>query len=528
MNATQIFLCVVGMLLSTPTYGFTVGILSLQGGVSEHVDALERINISSKKIYNSVDLNFVDALIIPGGESTSLKVLTNEELLYELQTFIKYKPVWGVCAGIIALANNSFIGGLNIDIERNAYGRQAYSSYRYLDNGKYAYFIRSPKIINIGSHVEIIARVIQNPDQIGWERHECNNDAGGEIVGVRQNNIMGTTFHPEISYDDSWLKYFLTKVCNISLLPITYTIDTLTSAPWVSNKFDSVGVKRAFAVYQKGGVIMDVTNIEQAKLAERAGAVAVMALERIPADIRADGGVARSSDPRMISEILNAVSIPVMAKARIGHIYEANVLQALEVDCIDESEVLTAADEKYHIDKTQFKIPFVNGAQNLGEALRRIAEGSSMIRLKGDAGTGNVAHAVRHARALFSEIRKLETMREDELYEFSKEHRVPLNLVQQTKKAKRLPVITFAAGGIATPADVGLLMDLGCDGVFVGSGIFKGNNPEKRARAMVEACAFYKNHTRIANISNGLGKGMAGLLEHTMTDKPGVDKSVAN
>merc|ERR1740127_402717 len=282
---------------------------------------------------------------------------------------------------------------------------------------------------------------------------------------------------------------------------------------------------------------MDVVNGKQARIAEDAGAVAVMALERIPADIKADGGVARSSDPSMIIDVMNSCSIPVMAKSRIGHFYESKILEALQVDCIDESEVLTAADETNHIDKRNFKIPFVCGAQDLGEALRRIAEGAAMIRLKGNAGTGNVIQAVRHARSVFSEIRKLQTMRDDELFAYAKELRVPVALVQQVKEAGRLPVVTFAAGGLATPADVGLLMDLGVDGVFVGSGIFKGENPAQRARAMVQAATHYNNPATVARVSSGLGKAMVGLLEHesgpevaaklALKGRIGVDPSVA-
>jgi len=290
------------------------------------------------------------------------------------------------------------------------------------------------------------------------------------------------------------------------------------AAPWTPTPADagygSEAVKRAFAVFQKGGVIMDVVNGEQARIAEDAGAVAVMALERIPADIKADGGVARSSDPSMIIDVMNSCSIPVMAKSRIGHFYEAKILQALDVDCIDESEVLTAADEAHHIDKRSFSIPFVCGAQDLGEALRRIAEGAAMIRLKGNAGTGNVVQATRHARSVFGEISRLKTMRDDELFVYAKELRVPVDLVQQVKAAGRLPVVTFAAGGLATPADVGLLMELGVDGVFVGSGIFKGENPAERAKAMVAACTHYNDPARVARASAGLGKAMVGLLEH--------------
>merc|ERR1719152_597879 len=258
---------------------------------------------------------------------------------------------------------------------------------------------------------------------------------------------------------------------------------------------------------------MDVVNPEQARVAEEAGAVSVMALERIPADIKKDGGIARASDPRMIREIMGCTSIPVMAKARIGHFAEAQMLEALGVDCIDESEVLTVADERHHIDKHAFGVPFVCGAKNLGEALRRIAEGASMIRLKGNAGTGNVLQAVRHARSVFGEIRELVSLRDDEVFVFAKNHQVPVHLVEQTKKIGRLPVVTFAAGGLATPADVSLLMQLGCDGVFVGSGIFKGENPKERARAMVETCSHYLDARLMARMSEGLGKGMVGVLD---------------
>lgn len=245
-------------------------------------------------------------------------------------------------------------------------------------------------------------------------------------------------------------------------------------------------VKRAFPQMLKGGVIMDVVNAEQAKIAEDAGAVAVMALERVPADIRADGGVARMSDPELIIQIIEAVSIPVMAKARIGHFVEAQILQALNVDCIDESEVLTMADEENHIDKTKFDIPFVCGARNLGEALRRISEGAAMIRTKGEAGTGDVVEAVRHARSIFGEIRRLSAMSTDELYSYAKTIAAPIELVQYVALHASLPVVNFAAGGLATPADAALLMQLGVDGVFVGSGIFKSGDPAKRARAIVD------------------------------------------
>jgi pyridoxal 5'-phosphate synthase pdxS subunit len=263
----------------------------------------------------------------------------------------------------------------------------------------------------------------------------------------------------------------------------------------------------------QGGVIMDVVNAEQARIAESCGACSVMALERIPADIKTDGGVARMSDPKLILDIMSSVSIPVMAKARIGHFGEAKVLEALGVDCIDESEVLTAADEKFHIRKHPFRIPFVCGAKDLGEALRRIAEGAAMIRLKGNAGKGNVMEAVRHARLTFGEIRRLQSMDDDEVFDYAKRISAPVQLVQLTKKIGRLPVVTFAAGGIATPADVLLMMELGCDGVFVGSGIFKSGDPVKRARAIVQACTYYKNPRVVAKVSENLGKAMVGVLQ---------------
>jgi pyridoxal 5'-phosphate synthase pdxS subunit len=259
---------------------------------------------------------------------------------------------------------------------------------------------------------------------------------------------------------------------------------------------------------------MDVVNAEQARLAEEAGAVSVMALERIPADIKKDGGIARMSDPKLIREIMSTVTVPVMAKARIGHFAEAQILEALGVDCIDESEVLTCADELHHIHKQPFKVPFVCGAKNLGEALRRIAEGAAMIRLKGNAGTGNVLEAVRHARSVFSEIRQVTSLRPEEVFVFAKEHQVPVGLVQQVRVTGRLPVVTFAAGGLATPADVALLMQLGCDGVFVGSGIFKGENPAERAKAMVQACSHFRDPKLVARVSEGLGKGMVGILDN--------------
>lgn len=263
----------------------------------------------------------------------------------------------------------------------------------------------------------------------------------------------------------------------------------------------------------KGGVIMDVTTPEQAKIAEAAGACAVMALERIPADIRAAGGVSRMSDPKMIKGIQEAVSIPVMAKCRIGHFVEAQILEAIEIDYIDESEVLSPADDVYHIDKRQFKVPFVCGARDLGEALRRIAEGASMIRTKGEPGTGDVVQAVRHMRAMNSEIRRVQSLREDELYEAAKQLQVPLDLVVYVHENGHLPVVNFAAGGVATPADAALMMQLGAEGVFVGSGIFKSGDPAKRAAAIVQAVTNYTDAKLIAELSTDLGEAMVGINE---------------
>lgn len=263
----------------------------------------------------------------------------------------------------------------------------------------------------------------------------------------------------------------------------------------------------------KGGVIMDVTTPEQAKIAEAAGACAVMALERIPADIRAAGGVSRMSDPKMIKGIQEAVSIPVMAKCRIGHFAEAQILEAIEIDYIDESEVLSPADDKYHIDKTQFKVPFVCGAKDLGEALRRISEGSSMIRTKGEPGTGDVVQAVRHMRMMMSEIKRLISMSKDELYQAAKDLRVDYQLVKYVADNGRLPVVNFAAGGVATPADAALMMQLGAEGVFVGSGIFKSGDPEKRARAIVQAVTNYNDPKMLAELSEDLGEAMVGINE---------------
>jgi len=278
-----------------------------------------------------------------------------------------------------------------------------------------------------------------------------------------------------------------------------------------SGTMGTFGVKSGLAQMLKGGVIMDVVNAEQARIAEEAGACAVMALERVPADIRAQGGVARMSDPKMIKEIQEAVTIPVMAKVRIGHFVEAQILQAIGIDYIDESEVLTPADEQHHINKHPFKVPFVCGCRNLGEALRRISEGAAMIRTKGEAGTGNVVEAVRHMRQVSSDIKRASAMGEEELYAFAKDLGAPFHLLKETARLKRLPCVNFAAGGIATPADAALMMQLGCDGVFVGSGVFHSGDPVKRARAIVQAVTHYNNPKILAEISMDLGDAMVGL-----------------
>jgi pyridoxal 5'-phosphate synthase pdxS subunit len=291
-----------------------------------------------------------------------------------------------------------------------------------------------------------------------------------------------------------------------------------SSTPEPAGLTGTARVKRGMAEMLKGGVIMDVINPEQAKIAEDAGAVAVMALERVPADIRRDGGVARMSDPDMIDGIVAAVSIPVMAKARIGHMVEAQVLQSLGVDYIDESEVLTPADESHHIDKWAFTVPFVCGATNLGEAVRRISEGAAMIRSKGEAGTGNVVEATRHMRQIRGDIRRLTTMDETELYAAAKDHRAPVELLREIAETGKLPVVLFTAGGIATPADAAMMMQLGAEGVFVGSGIFKSGDPAKRAEAIVKATTFFDDPDVIAKVSRGLGEAMVGINISTLAE----------
>jgi pyridoxal 5'-phosphate synthase pdxS subunit len=305
---------------------------------------------------------------------------------------------------------------------------------------------------------------------------------------------------------DFGVVFLLVGRCNLCAPDKRFT----RSVVKVESQVSTFTTKKGLAQMLKGGVIMDVVTAEHAKIAEEAGAVAVMALERVPADIRADGGVARMSTPELITEIMNSVSIPVMAKVRIGHFVEAQILEALEVDYIDESEVLTPADEAHHINKHQFKTPFICGCRNLGEALRRIGEGAAMIRTKGEAGTGDVIEAVRHARTVFGEIKQLCNMPEEELMTFAKNIGAPFELVKEIRELGRLPVVNFAAGGIATPADAALMMQLGVDGVFVGSGIFKAGNPAKRGEAIVKAVTHYNNPEILAEISRNLGEAMVG------------------
>jgi pyridoxal 5'-phosphate synthase pdxS subunit len=302
-------------------------------------------------------------------------------------------------------------------------------------------------------------------------------------------------------------------------LKYSIKIENIDETGGVAMQTGTDKVKRGLAEMLKGGVIMDVTTPEQAKIAEEAGAVAVMALERVPADIRAEGGVARMSDPEIIIRIMEAVTIPVMAKARIGHFVEAQILEALEIDYIDESEVLTPADDVYHINKHQFKVPFVCGARNLGEALRRIGEGAAMIRTKGEAGTGDVVEAVRHIRQVNEDIRRVVSASDEELMTIAKELGAPYQLVKEVKELGRLPVVNFAAGGIATPADAALMMQLGCDGIFVGSGIFKSDNPAKRAKAIVEATTHYRDAKLLADVSKGIGIAMRGISVSAMKEE---------
>jgi pyridoxal 5'-phosphate synthase pdxS subunit len=508
-----------------------VGVLALQGGFAEHLHMLRHfVGVIGVDVRDAETLTSCDALIIPGGESSVMRKVAHEMgFLDALQSFLaEGKPIWGICAGMILLSNqiqdeSKIVGGLDVKVLRNFFGRQNKSSVMAMEVAGEAkaagcsdvsHFIRAPAV-EVGS--------------VGAKDIEVLASVSGNAVALRKGRILMTAFHPEITGDTTWHTFFLRDICGFHGLIPPASLPTpgpnmmvggdkvLAAAKCTGPIYGSLSVKYALPRFLQGGVIMDVVNAEQARIAEDAGACSVMALERIPADIKADGGIARMSDPLLIKEIMEAVKIPVMAKARIGHFGEAAVLDAMGVDCIDESEVLTPADEVHHIRKSQFRVPFVCGAKDLGEALRRIGEGAAMIRLKGNAGTGNVLHAVRHARNVFAEIRQLQSLDEDEVYAFAKEHRSPLHLVEMTRALGRLPVVTFAAGGIATPADVSLMMSLGCDGVFVGSGIFKGENSAERARAMVLACTYWQNPNLIAKVSAGLGKAMVGILENGET-----------
>jgi pyridoxal 5'-phosphate synthase pdxS subunit len=567
--------------MSSSSRPYRVGVLALQGGFQEHLHLLAHFNkpdsaaaIAPIDVRSAEDLSSVDALIVPGGESSAIRLIAREKnLIPALRAFTaEGKPVWGVCAGLIFLAREiegkdivrgdvltgeaalENIGGLDIRVTRNFFGRQSSSALMRMtlsDEAKAAgcsdvsHFIRAPAVDGgleggVGRDVQVLASIERSePAQV--------LAAVQDVVAVRQGNLLGTAFHPEVTNDKSWHRYFLLNVCHLH--PEALNLDDRLPQHGANMMMTSIGsslqipvacplglsadlllrehgdlrarglqsVKNALPRFLQGGVIMDVVNAEQARVAEKAGACSVMALERIPADIKKDGGIARMSDPSMIQEILDTVSLPVMAKARIGHFAEARALEALDVDCIDESEVLTPADEVHHIPKAAFQVPFVCGAKDLGEALRRIAEGAALIRLKGNAGTGNVLHAVRHARAVFGDIRRLRSLSDDELCVFAKEHAAPLHLVELTRSLGRLPVTTFAAGGIATPADVALMMEMGCDGVFVGSGIFKGANSAERARAMVLACTYWRDPKMVAQVSRGLGKAMVGVLDNGET-----------
>jgi pyridoxal 5'-phosphate synthase pdxS subunit len=323
--------------------------------------------------------------------------------------------------------------------------------------------------------------------------------------------------HDVVALCDFELKYWRNSLTRILKTYISHSTKyVLMETKLEDLRWGTDLIRRGFASMQKGGVIMDVVNAEQAAIAEDAGAIAVMALERVPADIRATGGVARMSDPAMIVEIKETISIPVMAKARIGHFVEAQVLEAIGIDMIDESEVLTPADEEFHVDKKLFSVPFVCGARNLGEALRRIHEGAAMIRTKGEAGTGNIVEAVRHMRAITGQIHQMKGMDEQDIIRRARELEAPIDLMLETATLQRLPVVNYSAGGVATPSDAALMMQLGCDGVFVGSGIFKSSSPEKMARAIVEAVNHFNEPAVIAEVSKGLGAAMRGLDVHTL------------
>jgi len=521
----------------------TIGVLAIQGNFQQNIAALQRVRqLSPNSAFRILDvrdaktLSQCDGLLIPGGESTAMGVVARDYKLIEpLQTFVRSpKPVYGICAGLILLSNQltsstststsqqpssqPLIGGLSVITHRNYFGHQDKSALRTLYLKSAATPSTSSTITTSASHFIRAPAIVSYDASKVTELAFIYDDADNKVtVAVEEPalSLLATAFHPEVTSNDLfWHQRFVRNVFVSLNREYTVAVQPILPAPaqQSSPSFGAWSVKCAMPRMLCGGVIMDVVSPQQAKIAEAAGACAVMALERIPADIKADGGIARMSDPAMVRGILDATTIPVMAKSRIGHFGESKVIESLGVDCIDESEVLTAADEQYHIDKDKFCIPFVCGAKDLGEALRRIAEGATMIRLKGNAGTGNVMEAVRHARLTFGAIRRLKALSDDEVCDFAKEIRAPVSLVRETRRLGRLPVTTFAAGGIATPADVMLMMHLGCDGVFVGSGIFKSGNPRKRARAIVHACTYWKDASVVAKVSENLGKAMVGVL----------------
>lgn len=357
-------------------------------------------------------------------------------------------------------------------------------------------------------YVEKSTKNIESGDIFFYETGYICSDSKGNITYIFAKSLKWFDYYKQLAFD-FWIKWIFVKYQ--FEIKITTRYKHFKEAIRMNTQYD---LNKGLAQMLKGGVIMDVTTPEQAEIAEKAGACAVMALERIPADIRAAGGISRMSDPKMIKGIQEAVSIPVMAKCRIGHFVEAQILEAIEIDYIDESEVLSPADDVYHINKREFKVPFVCGARDLGEALRRINEGASMIRTKGEPGTGDIIQAVRHMRKMNAEIAKLSSMREDELFEAAKALQVPYDLVKYVHENKKLPVVNFAAGGVATPADAALMMQLGAEGVFAGSGIFKSGDPEKRANAIVKAVTNYQDAKLIAELSEDLGEAMVGINEN--------------
>ncbi|KAL8276323.1 hypothetical protein RQP46_011289 [Phenoliferia psychrophenolica] len=523
-----------------------IGVLALQGGFTEHLHLLsllpKSLNLSLTQIRTPAQLALVSGLIIPGGESTTIALLAKQAGLTEpLREFAQDaragrngRTIWGTCAGMILLSEEVVgtkegyegVGGVDVKVVRNQYGRQAESFRHPLELSILpsatpfeAIFIRAPILhsilppvkSDINAPVEVIARVpLSKLPACPKGSEPLGPDA--DVVMARQGNLVLSSFHPELGGDTRVHEWWIRESTMSAAPNGTSANGNGAAAPLyhLSLGEGTFGLKSGLAQMLKGGVIMDVVNVEEALIAEAAGACAVMALERVPSDIRRDGGVARMDDPKMIKEIMAAVSIPVMAKSRIGHFVEAQILQAVGVDYIDESEVLSLADPSLHVDKHSFKVPFVCGCKDLGEALRRIHEGAAMIRTKGEAGTGNIIEAVRHARMVNEQIRKAQGMTNSELYNYAKELSAPYELLKQVSIEGRLPVVMFSAGGIATPADAALMMQLGCDGVFVGSGIFKSSNPALLAKAIVVAVTNYNDPHILADICTGLGRGMKG------------------